>query len=65
MAVIKTGGSQLQWNDKDCSDSTHFRVICEFDGQGLTPTGKQNNFKLYKIQIYNFLDRFSVTTNSP
>ncbi len=46
MAVIKVSGNQLQWNDKDCSDSTHYRVICEFDGQGLTPTGKQNYFEL-------------------
>ena len=42
MAVIKVQpGNQLQWKDKDCSTSNTFKVICEFDGQGLTPTGKK------------------------
>ena len=46
IAVARVGSS-LTWNNKWCDDNS--KIICEFDGQGLSPTGNNDKTSIEPV----------------
>ena len=40
IAFVRVSGGNFIWKDIGCNDNTK-KIICEFDGKGLSPTGKE------------------------
>ena len=54
---MRTG---LEWNDKECSFATSFKMVCEFDNQGLSPIGRDLFIlKPVKLKVLHFLKNLS------